>query len=398
MKYYLHHYFDPDFDHKKLRPEQAADGSTDIHYLGYVQNCVAGQVLAELIPIDELKKRSPAVRAEPRFFKREAQLPLGPNTAVHPDDPNLLMANANGFCFYHNGLITVKKLLNVRSDVGFQTGNIFFANDLAVHGEVHTGFAIQARDILVKGHVEGVKIKALGNLVCLGGATGSNTLETAIDDEGEQLRPAGLLSARGYMRLAFCAHTQLRARKNVIIDASCMHSTVYAGQNLVVKERLQGGVAYVGKQVYVGEQLGTDMGGATRLHLGYDPFLVLAVQKLRTRLEYTKDKYYFFERQSARGDVQKQEFSPRLELAAYQLNHIKDRLWELELQLAGPPENAEDCRVIVPGNILPGCEINIAGVSLHVTEPMSGLAFFLQEGRIVWEPASKFTQSNFPEL
>lgn len=48
MAYYLRHFFNPDFNHKKLRPETLKDGDVSQHYLGYVQNVVAGQVLAEV--------------------------------------------------------------------------------------------------------------------------------------------------------------------------------------------------------------------------------------------------------------------------------------------------------------------------------------------------------------
>ena len=42
------------------------------------------------------------------------------------------IAAAKGYVFYLNGKITVKTLLNVRQDVSFQTGNIFFVGDMAV--------------------------------------------------------------------------------------------------------------------------------------------------------------------------------------------------------------------------------------------------------------------------
>ena len=144
--YYLHHYFDPDFSHVRLTPPEGADGAVDPHYLGYVQNVVAGQVLAEIVDLEQF----PDTRRDPRFLYRERRLPIGPNCAPHRENPDRIVATSNGYVFYHDGLISVKKMLNVRGNVGFHTGNIMFVGDLAVHGDVLTNFAVHARNVLVK--------------------------------------------------------------------------------------------------------------------------------------------------------------------------------------------------------------------------------------------------------
>ncbi len=202
MPYYLKHYFMPDFNHKRLRPMAMADGSTAMHYLGYVQNVVAGQVLAELMPLNGIpegyapKDEAPGPdfaqahsagvdaslpipaangypeqadvaatledeekeywdflqnldRMDPRFVYNKPVFPLGPNCGRDPENPNRIIALANGYCFYHQGLITVKKLLNVRQDVDFHTGNITFVGDIVVHGDVHPGFSVTGGSVLI---------------------------------------------------------------------------------------------------------------------------------------------------------------------------------------------------------------------------------------------------------
>lgn len=115
--YYLHHYFDPDFTHTNLSPQEAIDGSVDYRYLGYVQNVVAGQVLAEVIDLEKY----PNMRRDPRFIYHEKRIPCGPNTSPHIHNPNTIIATTNGYVFYYNGLICVKKLLNIRGNLGFHT-------------------------------------------------------------------------------------------------------------------------------------------------------------------------------------------------------------------------------------------------------------------------------------
>ncbi len=50
VQYYLRHYFNPDFDYLNLKPG-GDSGSTDVYSLGYVPNVIAGQVLAEILPL-----------------------------------------------------------------------------------------------------------------------------------------------------------------------------------------------------------------------------------------------------------------------------------------------------------------------------------------------------------
>ncbi len=52
MPYFLHHYFDPDFDYQRLKPKIREDGKVDHYNLDYVQNVIAGQVLAEWKEVD----------------------------------------------------------------------------------------------------------------------------------------------------------------------------------------------------------------------------------------------------------------------------------------------------------------------------------------------------------
>jgi uncharacterized protein (DUF342 family) len=380
--YYLHHYFDPDFSHVRLTPEQGESGAAHLRYLGYVQNVVSGQVLAEIIDLEKF----PDLPHDPRFTYQERYLPAGPNCALHPGNPDKIIARANGYCFYHNGLINVKKLLNVRGNVGFSTGSIFFVGDLAVHGDVQTGFSATARNLLVRGHIESAKVKAVGDIVCSAGVKGANT--SAVDGEPSgggvfEPVPDTLLDCGGNIRLPFCEHAQLRARGNVIIDGHCLHSTLYVGGNLIIKGRLQGGAAYANRVVYVGEQLGGDYASPTRVCMGYDPFDFLALQKLENQIVYIRDKFLYFEKQAARNSVMEQEFQPRVQVVRRKLRIANGRRNVLWRRFAADEQNATRCRVVAPGKIMPGTEISIGRTFLDISREMANQAFLLGDDEII---------------
>jgi len=379
--YYLLHYFDPDFNHTSLSP-LSEDGSS-LRYLGYVQNVVAGQVLAELVKPEDF----PALARDPRFLYTDDRLPVGPNCELHPDNPHKIVASVNGYVFYHNGFISVKKLLNVRSHVGFHTGNILFVGDMAVHGDVQTGFSVLANNILVKGHIENGKVKGIGDLVCLGGIKGDNS--SALSDEPERLPdpdmpiPNTLVSAEGNMRLPFCEHAQLRAKGNLIIDGSCLHSTLYVGGNLVVKGRLQGGTVYANGLVYVEKQLGSDYSMPTRLMMGYDPFDFLSLQKLESQISYLTDKLAFFENMAERNEIMRQEYSPRAAIAARKLNIARQRHMALWRKFSVDEQNAPNCRIVVQGTVMPGCEIGIARAWMKTDRTDDNVSFQLLNDEII---------------
>jgi len=387
--YYLHHYFDPDFSHINRAPVKCANGSADLRFLGYVQNVVAGQVLAEVIDLNAY----PHIKTDPRFLYPAKHLPIGPNCAPHQKNPDKIMATASGHAFYHNGLITVKKLLNVRSNVGFHTGNIFFVGDLAVHGDVQTGFAVQAANVLIKGHIESAKVKGVGDVVCLAGVKGDNTSEV-IDgpqkaDEPLAKTPSTLIEAGGNIRLPFCEHVQLRSKGNIIIDGSCLHSTLYVGGNLVIKGRLQGGAVYANGLVYVEGQLGADYSVPTKIMMGYNPFDFLALQKLEHRIAHAKDRLAFFERMAKRNQVMEQEYALRIELTAMKLSIFRKKHLALWRKFAIDEEHAPKCRIVVPGKIMPGCEIGIAQSFLKTDHMEFDTTLMLVDDEIISRPNRK---------
>ncbi|MDR2488804.1 MAG: FapA family protein [Desulfovibrio sp.] len=392
--YYLHHYFDPDFSHVRLTPSEEGDGTANPHYLGYVQNVIAGQVLAESVDLEQF----PDMPCDPRFIYPERHLPVGPNCEFHRENPDRIVAAANGYVFYHNGLISVKKLLNVRGDVGFRTGNILFVGDLAIHGDVLTDFSIRANNVLVKGHIESAKVKAVGDLVCLSGIKGANP--SMVEDEPIQsadadgLIPSTLIEAGGNVRLPFCEHVQIRAGGNLIIDGSCLHSTLYVGGSLIIKGRLQGGAVYANNVVYVEGQFGSDYTSTTKVMMGYNPFDFLTMQKLESQIAYLKNTVTYFEKMAARNAVMEQEYRPRVHLMARKLKIAHAKRTALWGRFSVDEQNAPKCRVIVPGKVMPGCEIGIAKAFYKTHDMGSNLSFSLVDDEIVSKsPAARYTQA-----
>lgn len=351
MPYVLKHSFDPDFDHLHLKPKDIEGGRVDHFNLGYAQNVRKGGVLAEW---EEVSSRQ-AMSLDSRFVFKEKRFPAGANCLVHPENPDKLLAAADGYVFYLDGKITVKSELNVRGGVDFRTGNIDFVADVVVHGPVRSGFSVSGRHVLVKDVVEAAEIKARGNIETEAGLKGSGS---------------GLLEAEGKIKISFCENAQLKSGGNIVIRHSSLHCDIRCGGNLAVQGALMGGDVYSRGLVYVGEVLGGGLGVETRLVLGYDPKLLL-------QAEHLEEDFREIVRRLSRpvsGKGAKSEVSGALAERLKKLLQAKRKLWAT----IRPVDGLGSCRVVVPGEVRPGVEISIGEAFLRVDRTLRNVVFFLR--------------------
>ncbi|MDL2210206.1 FapA family protein [Desulfovibrio sp. OttesenSCG-928-O18] len=411
MPYYVRHYFQPDFNHNSIRPVVMADGHTYAHFLGYVQSVVAGQVLAELVYLDSLpegcvpqdaplpdidpeelpptlESAIPVQKAiseqegekqdyktflsrigemDPRFIYNNPVFPLGPNCERDPENPNRILSRINGFCFYHQGLITVKRMLNVRQDVNFRTGNIIFAGDILVHGDVYPGFRITGRNLRIKGRIDGGILRAGGTVVAESGIKGS---------------PKAEINAQNTVRLANCEHARIITSGNCIIDGNCMHSDLFVGGSVIVKGRLQGGNVHSNGLVYVKEQLGSSQGAATRIALGYNPLDFLHLQELNAMQEDQSQRLQHHNARVRKGPHFAAESAPFQELATSKLAVIKTMQHAAWRKFSADMRRAYRTRVIVPGIVHPGVEISIGRAYSKIIDEQRDVFYCLHEDEV----------------
>jgi len=364
MPYRLKYYFDPDYEHRRLRPRSRDDGSVDQYDLGYVQNVVVEQVLAEWEELgpDVSPEAGDVVADQPAFSH-------GEGCRVDPENPRRLVASVNGHVACSDGKITVHDTLSVGHDIDFHTGNIVAIGDVLVGGSIRSGFLVMGRNVTVRDPVEAARVQAMGNLSCQSGIMGGGKAS---------------LRAGKSLRAKFCENAALHAAGNILIEGASMHCRLFAGEKLAVKGRLVGGEAYCGDAVYVGEQLGGGGQSQTRLLVGYDPERIHKDQRLKARVQEAR-----MEIEACR--IEMQRGSERAEACAAELSHYekllaacKAQLW----QLWSSPDALRrfaDCRVIVPGRVGANVEINIGEAFLTVPEDTRDVVFRYQDGEVVME-------------
>ena len=366
MQYYLRHYFNPDFDYLRPKPGIGEDGeSSDLYSLGYVQNVIAGQLLAEVIPLEQA-----GAEPDPRFVLSRPVLPGGANTRV---DPNYLLSTSNGYVFYNNGKITVKRLLNVRQDVSFRTGNIFFVGDMAVHGSVRSGFSVQANNLRIMGMVEGGVARARRDLMVDGGARGGAGQHCLLDAGDKLLTP-------------FLEKIEARARGNMVVEKYCLYSTVYAGANMVVREQVYGSTINAYGSVYVGRQLGNKAAISTKIYLGYDPLSIRQLEKIDKIISGLSQSITHLKAVAGHLPPDANEASRKLARLVEQRERIMKQRTELWSKLYLDENYMQNCRLMVPGKVYPGVEISVGRAFMLVERPYENVLFRLCYDDIIVEP------------
>lgn len=369
MQYYLRHYFNPDFDYLRPKPGIGEDGeSSDLYSLGYVQNVIAGQLLAEVIPLEQA-----GAEPDPRFVLSRPVLPGGANTRVDPAYPNYLLSTSNGYVFYNNGKITVKRLLNVRQDVSFRTGNIFFVGDMAVHGSVRSGFSVQANNLRIMGMVEGGVARARRDLMVDGGARGGAGQHCLLDAGDKLLTP-------------FLEKIEARARGNMVVEKYCLYSTVYAGANMVVREQVYGSTINAYGSVYVGRQLGNKAAISTKIYLGYDPLSIRQLEKIDKIISGLSQSITHLKAVAGHLPPDANETSRKLARLVEQRERIMKQRTELWSKLYLDENYMQNCRLMVPGKVYPGVEISVGRAFMLVERPYENVLFRLCYDDIIVEP------------
>jgi uncharacterized protein len=358
MSFVLKHHFDPDFNHLDIKPKARGNERVDHLNRDYVHNVVAGQVLAELVQTSD----QDVTQHDSRFILDQPVFPVGTNTEVDPQNPNLLLATANGYVYYDpDGRISVKTLLNIRRDVDYATGNISFVGDVVIHGSVRSGFKVKGRNILVKGPVEAAVLEASQSIQVEAGIKGDHRAE---------------LKAKNSIKVRFCENALLSAGKNLLVEGACLHCKLLVGNALAVGDRLIGGEAVCRRLVRVGAQLGGGLSTVTTVTLGYDPFLMQKISDLEstiTTLRARRGSLDARTKQSKAETELMQELDLKLSVLEKQRFAWAERISTSDLA---------SCTVIVPGEIRPGVDIRIGQAFLAISEPVSNVRLTLRNEQI----------------
>ena len=143
--------FDKDY---KAKPQIMEDGRVDFKNMGFVEMVHAGDLLATKIPLTKAKAGT-TVTGKTIAGKngKEIVLKLGKNVSLSSDGLRVI-SDVDGTVTLEGDKITVSNLLELKKDIGVETGNISFQGQVIVNGNVTNGYAVECEgDLIINGVV-----------------------------------------------------------------------------------------------------------------------------------------------------------------------------------------------------------------------------------------------------
>ena len=359
----------------KIKPHEDTHGKVDFHDLSIVENVGKEQPLVKLIDStpgtpgkNVYGKMVNPVHGKPCAF------PIGENTKVSDKDSKLLVSCIEGNVRYFDEVVSVKSCYLVEKDVDFGVGNITSKGTIIVHGDVKSGFVLDAGgDVEVWGTVEDSVIKSKGNVLVRVGFIGSGK---------------GKIEADGDVTIGF-ARNQTIVAANVIILREAVGCTIYAKNSVKVhgdKISIEGGITTAGAMIEV-ESLGSKNEVHTDVEAGID--YTAHQSQMSTRKEISglkavlktvdKELNTLHAIQKAKGELPAQytnTFDHLLSRREELVKKLKDLVIEEIISVN------EDAKVVVNKVVHPGVEITIGESTMAILEEYKKTTFYLSGDEI----------------
>ena len=362
-----------------LRPKYNDDGSVDYRDLNTINNVDEGDLLARLIPEvsgkpgkdimgHEIMTRSPQTK----------RLHYGKNIRVS-EDKTELYSEVRGHVRLVGDQVYVSDVYEVKNDVDNSTGNIEFAGNVHIKGNVRGGFSVIARgDIVIDGVVEDALIQSGGQVIVRRGIHGMQ--KGIIDAEGNvitQFIENATIFSGGYVEAGSVIYSEVNASKDVIVNDK--------------KGFIAGGVIRAGGKVE-SHTMGSSMGAPTRIEVGMAPekkeqYTMLQrdiaaknkkIKKLTPIVE-TYQNYIDEGRQlDEKNSVYLDKILEELDQAKQMLQNSREIFNDLHQELL----NSQHAKVVVRRDIFPGVTIVISDASLTTKDKRSYCQFTRSGGNI----------------
>lgn len=360
-------------------PATAEGGAVDLKTSSLIRNVTTGQPLAVVHP-PSVGRAGLDVRGMPLppAPGRPWEEKFGPNVKRAAHDPSLLISATDGHVLLRDGRLEVEECFLVGGDVDYASGNVAFAKSVLVHGDVKSGFSVEASgDVEVRGLVEDCALKAQGKVFIRGGFTGSGK---------------GRVEAGGEVAVAHVRNQAVRAEGDILVAKEAVNSRLQSRGQVMVKGLLAGGRVQALRAI-VCETAGTEKGTPTVLEAGFD-FLVAEemtdihevlgdlgryARKLEVGIQQLQDLEKL-NRSLDRWSIELVFETERMRsLVEAKIASLRERFSELE----NKGGDGRDASILVLRKAYPGTVIRIGQDILRVEEPLEGPRIFRRRGGII---------------
>ncbi|MCA0384157.1 MAG: FapA family protein [Firmicutes bacterium] len=362
----------------RAKPQLLEDGRVDFKNMGFVEAVKAGDVLAIKTPATKGKNGTTVtgkvIRAKDG---KEAVFKIGKNMRLSADGLQAI-AEVDGTILFDNDKISVIQMLEIKGDVGVETGNINFQGQVIINGNVTSGYSIECDgDLVINGVVEGATLRTNGSLVISRGIQGHDNAN---------------IYCEGNLTSNFINSATVFSRGDIETGA-IMNSIVKSDGKITVKGKkgLIVGGDITSKSDIEANVVGSEMGIITSIKLGVD---IEVIEELKALTTEVKEKMEMHDKLDKSIKLLKVKVSqnPEDERSLFMLNKYGVSFTELDEQLNEKRMRLKMLNELVNNirgaqlkarTIYPGTRVKIGSTSYYVKYEMTHTIITKDRGEIV---------------
>ncbi|MCX7841873.1 MAG: FapA family protein [Clostridia bacterium] len=368
----------------EAKPEILEDGKVDFYELKLINRVQPGDWLGERTdPTPGIPGQT--VLGVPIKAMDGKSLPLVYDKAtireVHEEGKTVLYSRIAGAVSYKDGKITVSNHLDIDGDVDFKTGNIKFDGYVTIKGTVADGFTVEAtKDIEINspmgiGHVKRIYSKE-GSIYIKGGIFARGKVEiTAGSNVFTKFADNAVITCGEKLHIGFyCNNCNIKA-KEVIVEASNGH--ILGGR---ISALTKVSAAYIGSEFE--KRTEVEVKGFNRESLKQDLDSVFhSISELKNDQQLLKVLMAKFEGVSQPSRIQRKEYDDCFEKLLEIRGKIK-ALEEKRKNIANYLKARGDGEITISNKAYPNCLLIIGGNRIELSEPISAVTYYLQDGML----------------
>ena len=356
----------------------------------------AGQVLVSKIPAQKGEDGRSVSGETISSLGDDVPLPQGRNVAISEDGLKLL-AEIDGSAYRQQDKIHVDKVLQIKGDVSYGTGNVKFNGPVVIEGDVRSGFRVEARDsIMIGGNVEAAHIYSQqGDITIKYGVVGKNRAK---------------ILAGGGLTCGFIQDATVGVRGDLNVQHYVINSSVSVGGMITVKGaegQIRGGSVTSEKGI-VATTVGSPRNIYTELKIigsgqNSSQRKLWELSRLRTDLSLryaTLEKRYQFlnllKKELKQLSAEKQN---ELTFLQGELKRLKSRLMQLDDEEIVLQKEAARERllkeVVIEGKLYPNVHIEINGLGFQADEMLESVKIYRFKDELLVESLKEMTDETY---
>ncbi len=257
-----------------LKPKKNEDGSVSFKDVNVIKIVEKNQELAKIIPP---QKGTPGkdVYGTPIAAQNGKAIPppLGNHVSIHPQKTDVIISDLEGIAKIESGKIHVNEGCIIKGNVDFHTGNIYYAKDIIVQGDVMPEFRIDCGGNLeIEGAVESAFIKTAGKVSIKSGFIGHEKSWIRAGDDVE---------------IKYVRDQQIFTNGSIHISGEAIQARLFSGKAIHCyskKNSFTGGGA-AAYEFMEAQEIGNPSEQKTYIVLGWHPKALIVSRHINAKLQ-----------------------------------------------------------------------------------------------------------------